>query len=160
MITYKLKFKWTTSKGRFTYGWNICSLYIDGKKVGSVNGGNYDMKGSVFGTWVQSQFKDDLINLDKEYNALKFFDKETKKYAYSKISTDIYTLPSIDGACGFESVSRIVEDLGYKITFIDDDKNHQIYVLEFKNSVDLEYEKENKQNKYNFGLLGLKVPNQ
>jgi len=158
MITYKLKFKWITSKGRFTYGWNICSLYIDGKKVGSVNGGNYDMKGSVFGTWVQSQFKDDLINLDKEYNALKFLNKD--RCASSKFHTDVFYSPSIDGACGFESVSRIVEDLGYKVTFIDDDKNHQIYVLEFKNSVDIEYEKENKQNKYNFGLLGLKVPNQ
>jgi len=158
MITYKLKFKWTTSKGRFTYGWNICNLYVDGKKVGSVNGGNYDMKGSVFGTWVQSQFKDDLINLDKEYNALKFLNKG--RCASSKFHTDVFYSPSIDGACGFESVSRIVEDLGYKVTFIDDDKNHQIYVLEFKNSVDIEYEKENKQNKYNFGLLGLKVPNQ
>ena len=158
MITYKLKFKWTTSKGRFTYGWNICSLYVDGKKVGSVNGGNYDLKGSIFGTWVQSQFKDDLINLDKEYNALKFLNKG--RCASSKFHTDVFYSPSIDGACGFESVSRIVEDLGYKVTFIDDDKNHQIYVLEFKNSVDIEYEKENKQNKYNFGLLGLKVPNQ
>ena len=158
MITYKLKFKWTTSKGRFTYGWNICSLYVDGKKIGSVNGANYDMKGSVFGTWVQSQFKDDLINLDKEYNALKFLNKG--RCASSKFHTDVFYSPSIDGACGFESVSRIVEDLGYKVTFIDDDKNHQIYVLEFKNSVDIEYEKENKQNKYNFGLLDLKVPNQ
>ena len=158
MITYKLKFKWTTSKGRFTYGWNICSLYVDGKKVGSVNGGNYDLKGSIFGTWVQSQFKDDLINLDKEYNALKFLNKG--RCASSKFHTDVFYSPSIDGACGFESVSRIVEDLGYKVTFIDDDKNHQIYALEFKNSVDLEYEKENKQNKYNFGLLGLKVTNQ
>ena len=36
--------------------------------------------------------------------------------------------------------------------FIDDDKNHQIYVLEFKNSVDIEYEKENKQNNTSSGL--------
>ena len=29
-----LKFKYTTSKGRDSYGYNICSLWVDGEKRG------------------------------------------------------------------------------------------------------------------------------
>ena len=34
-----LTFKWTVSKGRETYGHNICTLFVDGKKIASCNGG-------------------------------------------------------------------------------------------------------------------------
>lgn len=30
--TYNLYFKWTISKGRNTYGYNICTLLVDGEK--------------------------------------------------------------------------------------------------------------------------------
>jgi hypothetical protein len=36
-----LKFKYTTSKGRDSYGYNICSLWVDGEKVSSTCGGGY-----------------------------------------------------------------------------------------------------------------------
>ena len=40
-----LEFIWTVSRGRETYGYNICSLYSNGVKVSSCNGGGYDMQG-------------------------------------------------------------------------------------------------------------------
>lgn len=58
-----LKFKWTVSRGRNTYGYNICSLWVDGVKVTSCNGGGYDMKGTAFGGWIAKAYQDELLNL-------------------------------------------------------------------------------------------------
>lgn len=49
MKTKVLQFKWTISRGRDTYGYNICSLYVDGKKVSGCSGGGYDMMGTCLG---------------------------------------------------------------------------------------------------------------
>lgn len=62
-----LYFKWTVSKGRDTYGYNICSLYINGSKVSSCNGGGYDMKGTALGDWVEKQFTEDLKTLEAHW---------------------------------------------------------------------------------------------
>ena len=61
---HKLVFKWTVSRGRDTYGYNICSLWVDGRKVSSCNGGGYDMKGTALGNWVAARFSDELMQLD------------------------------------------------------------------------------------------------
>lgn len=101
---YNLHFKWTVSKGRDTYGYNICTLYVDGRKVAKTTGGGYDMKGTVLGDWVGEAFQDELqrLKLDrKEYYGLSFY--EGKYY--------------IDGACGFSSVQKIVERLGYRLVW-------------------------------------------
>lgn len=58
--TYSLEFKWTVSRGRDTYGYNICTLYVDGRKVSRCNGGGYDMKGTCLGTWIAQEFADEL----------------------------------------------------------------------------------------------------
>lgn len=58
-----LKFLWTVSKARDTYGYNICSLYVNGAKVESCNGGGYDMKGAVLGNWIARTYADRLVRL-------------------------------------------------------------------------------------------------
>lgn len=58
-----LEFKWSVSRGRDTYGYNICSLYVDGRKVASCNGGGYDMKGTCFGIFLEKHFADRLRKL-------------------------------------------------------------------------------------------------
>jgi len=69
-----LKFKWTVSRARDTYGYNICSLYVNGKKVSGCNGGGYDMKGTALGAWVEMRFKDELLKLKEEFYGLTFHD--------------------------------------------------------------------------------------
>jgi len=59
-MTKSLEFRWTVSKGRDTYGYNICSLWVDGVKVSSCNGGGYDMQGTAFAEWLQDNFQDRL----------------------------------------------------------------------------------------------------
>lgn len=85
MNEHTLEFKWTVSRGRDTYGYNICSLYVDGRKVSSCNGGGYDMEGTALGSWIAKRFKDELLKLKipmnrrngedvQEYYGLSFHD--------------------------------------------------------------------------------------
>lgn len=80
-----LEFRWTISRGQDTYGYNICSLWVDGQKVTSCNGGGYDMQGKCFGDWIASAFEKELNQLSipmnqrngqdiQEYYGLTFHD--------------------------------------------------------------------------------------
>jgi hypothetical protein len=67
MTNKVLEFKWTVSRDRDTYGYNICSLYVDGKKVASCNdGGSYDMAGASLGNWIAHEYRDRLMKLKPE----------------------------------------------------------------------------------------------
>lgn len=62
-----LTFKVTTSKGVNTYGYNIVSLYEDGSKVASCNGGGYDMRGKCLGEYLTSHYLPQLEKLQANY---------------------------------------------------------------------------------------------
>lgn len=66
MNKHTLEFKWGVSRGRDTYGYNICSLYVDGRKAASCNGGGYDMKGTCLGNFIASAYTDRLVQLKPE----------------------------------------------------------------------------------------------
>ena len=63
-----LEFRWSISRGRDTYGYNICSLWVDGYKVAACNGGGYDMEGTVFAIWIESNFQKRLNKLEIPMN--------------------------------------------------------------------------------------------
>ncbi len=82
-----LEFKWTVSRGRDTYGYNICTLYVDGDKVARCNGGGYDMKGTCLGDFIAKRYEDRLLKLKvpinqrngaeiREYYGLTFHDPD------------------------------------------------------------------------------------
>lgn len=58
--TIVLQFRWTVSRGRETYGYNICTLLADGVRVAACNGGGYDMKGTALGNFIAANFADRL----------------------------------------------------------------------------------------------------
>ena len=141
---YNLKFKWTVSKAQDTYGYNICTLLVDGQKVARCNGGGYDMQGTCLGDWVASQFKDLLLKIKQDFYGLTFHnpnwqpskeiikrEEEGKSLGLeryqdfykqsSKLPTEKHTIPQIDGACGFSSVEKILRHLGFNINLIDYD---------------------------------------
>ena len=148
-----LEFKWGISKGRDTAGYNICSLYADGKKVSSCNGGGYDMKGEALGDWVTRAFEKELLKVkipfqyfngkkSRGYYGLSFHDPnyDPGKYspksppafyrAASPVPTKRHTIPQIDGACGFSQVEKILRGLGYKLELVRTSRNRQdIYIL-------------------------------
>ncbi len=85
MKTLTLEYKWGVSRGRDTAGYTICSLYVDGTKLESCNGGNYDMRGTVLGHWIARAYKDRLLKLNipmsrrngvavREYYGLSYHD--------------------------------------------------------------------------------------
>ncbi len=72
-MNYDLHFRWTISRGRDTYGYNICTLLVDDEKVSACNGGGYDMEGSCFGDWIASH-KHRLRRLRDSYYGLTWHD--------------------------------------------------------------------------------------
>lgn len=74
-----LEFKWTVSRARDSYGYNICSLYVDGQKVSACNGGGYDMKGTSLGSWIETAYRDRLLALKpSQMEKLGHYDHEKK----------------------------------------------------------------------------------
>lgn len=74
--TLHARFKWTVSRGRDTYGYSICSLYIDGEKVTMCNGGGYDMEGTCLGHWLAAHARDKLLQLTDTFPGLSFHDPD------------------------------------------------------------------------------------
>lgn len=120
-----LTFKRTVSRGRETDGWNICSLYIDRVKKYSCNGGGYDMKGTCLADFIKENFGDQLKKLTTaDCTGLTFYKTINKKYKrYKRFPKDGNI--SLNGACGMNSIERILNKIGFKLKYIDDD----IYIL-------------------------------
>jgi|TARA_R110002111_G_scaffold248754_1_gene312538 hypothetical protein len=150
-----LKFKYTTSKGRDTYGYNICSLWINGEKVSSTCGGGYDMKGTALGIWIARKFQDQLLKFKDQFYGLKFYNpnwkpsteclEQEKKDELTKLTglaryqdfykqssdlpTEKHTQATLDGACGFECMIKILNNIGYNLKYVDGTSNTSTYIL-------------------------------
>lgn len=150
-----LKFKYTTSKGRDSYGYNICSLWVDGEKVSSTCGGGYDMKGTALGNWMARKFEKELLKFNKSFYGLTYHDpnwqpskeiikreKEGKSLGLeryqdfykqsSKLPTEQHTIPQLDGACGFECMTSILNNMDYYLKYVDGTTNTTTYILDKK----------------------------
>jgi hypothetical protein len=100
-----LPIKWTVSRGRNTYGYNICTLW-DGKQAYRCSGGGYDMKGTVLGLWLKANFSDRLQRLVDLEDCSKLYG------IGSGADGKVY----LDGACGLEAVIDIAKVIGVGIT--------------------------------------------
>jgi len=130
-----LEFKWTVSRGQDTYGYNICSLWIHGQKVASCSGGGYDMKGTALAHWVLIAFEDKLKKLRGNsgsgdagggFYGLGFYNHKRNK-RQKRWSKDCHVY--LDGACGFESIVRILEHFKYKLQYVSGNANNSTYIL-------------------------------
>jgi hypothetical protein len=61
-----LEVKFGTSRARDSAGWNMVTLYEDGRKIARCNGGGYDMRGTVLGDWLTYAYADRLRALKPE----------------------------------------------------------------------------------------------
>lgn len=130
-----LEIKWSISRGRDTYGYNICSLYVYGDKVTDCNGGGYDMIGTVIGEFATAMFKPELMKLsegadlsDRHHSDGREIKFRNKKYGgnYDSDCYGLYTSNydnnrkvAINGACGESSVERILNAIGYDLKWKD-----------------------------------------
>lgn len=98
----QLNISWSVSRGRDTYGYNICRL--DDASTGKryrCDGGGYDMVGTVFGDWLTDVHQDKIKRLDpKQFYGLRIHDDGS---AY------------LDGACGIDCMVRVAEAIGLEV---------------------------------------------
>ena len=117
----KLTLSWSTSKGRDTYGYNICRLddRNNGKRFRCMGGG-YDMIGTVFGDWLETYYQKELMAIkdrsDRFYNDRHYLnDNSEKDTFYGMTYNQVKDYVHLDGACGIESMIRIAEAIGLEI---------------------------------------------
>jgi len=136
-------FKWTVSRGQYTYGYNICTMYLhrrngDKVKVSSCNGGGYDMKGTALGNWAEKWFSDDLKKLTSStgsltkwntrgtFYGLNFYDPKRKQYRKSwRPGYSLY----LDGACGFNEMCAILHALGLNLYPLTRTSREDFYIF-------------------------------
>ncbi|QBE66828.1 hypothetical protein [Pseudoduganella lutea] len=99
-----LSLSWSTSRGRETYGYNICRL--DDRNTGRrfrCMGGGYDMIGTVFGMWLEETYQDRLQALrgtEGTFYGLRFLNDGKA---------------SLDGGTGINSMTTIAEAIGLEV---------------------------------------------
>ena len=141
-----LEFRWTTSRARESYGWNICTLYFNGKKVASTRGGGYDMKGTALGNWAMEQFQERLqdiahlaysnyARIEKAYVDIPRIQGAATLYGMTTQWTgmDLDRKPqhvSLDGGCGWESVINVLKKIGVQVEYRSGDgQKRQMYTV-------------------------------
>lgn len=119
MTITHLSLKWSVSKGRDTYGYNICTL-TDGNtgKKYKTCGGGYDMVGTVFADWLEDAYQAELQLFVNEFkDALVYshgrYLKHPKYYGMSYNANE--NTIHLDGGCGLESILRIAEAIGLDV---------------------------------------------
>lgn len=160
MQTQYLALSWSTSRGRDTYGYNICKL-TDGHNKYSTCGGGYDMTGTVFAQYLEANFQDRLKRLHKragsEYRGVAGSYKAREgKHAYALYGRNekrkvypglFYGMTAhydpkgklqkitLDGACGLSSMETIATAIGLEVKTTGNRKGHTtgFIVIDTKN---------------------------
>lgn len=142
-----LSFKYTTSKGRDTYGYNIVTLYANGERVARTCGGGYDMRGTCLGHYITEQYRERIETLQSNYGSedrvqgfyglVHVMPSGQRVHNNLKNDVKLQTEPKtyIDGACGESCVVRIAEAVG---VFLESKKmgpNEWGYILEDRRSI-------------------------
>ena len=114
-----LSLSWSVSKGRDTYGYNICRL--DDRNNGHcfrTIGGGYDMVGTVFGQWLEYYFQPELLMIkdkaDRIYGS-SLCDNPVTDSFYGMTYNAKQNTVSLDGSCGIESMMRIADAIGLEV---------------------------------------------
>lgn len=117
-----LSLSWSVSKGRDTYGYNICRLDDTAKgERFKCMGGGYDMVGTVFAQWLCANYQDRLLAI-KERSSY-YFSKEKGHESRDPQDGALYGMKyyvddnriHIDGACGLDCVQNIAREIGLDI---------------------------------------------
>lgn len=120
-----LVIKYTTSRGRDTYGYNLVTLYVDGVKHNATLGVGYDMAGTVLGEYLTQEYKDRLkelpanygsLDTSKGYYGLSFGQVINDKYERHNTYQDGDNI-SVDGGCGISAVRDIAKAIGLDIEY-------------------------------------------
>ena len=131
-----LTFKWSISRGRDTYGYNICTVRdTQREKSFRCNGGGYDMQGTSFGNWLQDTYQEKLVAIKNKAHSIVddngYHDqKDGTLYGMTYRARDNSVF--LDGACGLSSMQRIAQAIGLSYESIYSRRGHleAIYITE------------------------------
>ena len=130
--TNHLALSWSTSRGRDTYGYNICRLdsHDSGKRYRCMGGG-YDMTGTVVADWLVAEHQDKLRALaEAELASPDNHDGTSNYISFKRFYGMVYVVNGyrvmVDGACGIESVRRIAEACGIELQRLSNRKGYTI----------------------------------
>lgn len=148
-----LHFKWTVSRGRETYGYNICTLFADGVRVAQCNGGGYDMQGTCLGEYIQKTYQPELRRVFEKqiknvvpvnWRKYKKDDGTTERclrknvhgfYGATLINGEDGKIGvSLNGRCGFSSIEKIANSIGIALNWnkeSDRSKNDSYYIATY-----------------------------
>jgi hypothetical protein len=147
-----LSVKWSVSRGRDTYGYNICTITDQntGKRY-RCNGGGYDMEGTSFGEWLEATHQTELAAISgraqtftdwRDPSALNLGTTRTANpspdalYGFTFHREPSARPVSLDGACGMSSMRKIAEAIGLELTRTHDRKGNTTgYIVSQKVSV-------------------------
>lgn len=142
-VSVGLSFRWTTSRAADSYGYNICSLMQDGRKVATTCGGGYDMQGTVVGQWLNANFNEQLralaadrIALAEAAGSARYYDGgNNAKIEANGRTLYLYGLTvwkaegekqpvevRCDGGTGLSSMQSVLSALGLKMTSVTRDR--------------------------------------
>lgn len=128
--TTYLRLGYGTSRGRDTYGYNIVRLTDETSgRTFRCMGGGYDMVGTVLAEWAQETHQDRLLALaDRAFyvspvdGPYRRTDDESSafygmtRHEYGDAVPVAPTRVTLDGACGVESILRILKAAGLSLT--------------------------------------------
>lgn len=110
---------WGISRGRDTYGYNICRAVSrqSGKTYRTIGGG-YDMVGTVISDWFAAEHQKELQALYvREYMKFKAYSQtghhcHCELYGlFARLDGSLY----MDGGTGIDCMLRIIEACGYEV---------------------------------------------
>jgi len=124
-----LYFKWTTSKAKDSYGYNVCTLKdTRDNKISKTIGGGYDMKGTALGYMINEYLQDEIQKINtKKYYGLTHYNSKTKK---RQDRASKHTKSYVDGGCGFNTMVDILNKIGFNVKFIRESNNSSTYLLQ------------------------------
>jgi hypothetical protein len=127
-----LKITWSISKGRDTYGYNICKLTSRSGHSYKCNGGGYDMIGTVFGDYLECEHQEALQALVSDLPLEDYGSTPDKvvKGTYHPHYHGLFIKPDgsvyLNGGCGFDAMRRIAEAIGLDVQWEGNKKGHTI----------------------------------
>lgn len=127
-----------TSRGRDTYGYALVTITDSrtGKRY-RASGGGYDMRGAVFGNWLQDVYQAELQAIGhlagSHYSKAGGYQSHKNEYGnpsnaylYGMTRNDDTGRITLDGACGFRSMELIAEALGLTVNAICDRRGNPV----------------------------------
>lgn len=103
-----LALSWSTSRGRDTYGYNICRLDDRATdKRYKCMGGGYDMVGTNVGHWLATEYQDRLLAAGSAVTSLY----GARRGAWDGKPDSV----QLDGACGVECMIKIAAAIGVRV---------------------------------------------